>query len=308
MSNEIHQYFSELLAALRFEEAEQKKIHDNAIDIEDMADATAVTIEARTKIQLLRKNAEELQLIHNEFSSVFANEYKTSSETNESMDTFAEQVNVSAAKKTALIKKLEAAFNELIVLLKQVQRTTDVISDTGGNSQTEDFPTESEIQKFIEVAEAEESSISPLDENEPFDEPAKHEINEMLLNEQEINQMALDESVLPSENDEHFPAHQLEFVLLGKAYYSGWQEFLTELCETMILRRPYKFAGISVAPLHSASEQRVLSLDEQQITEPYTKLSNGLYVTTAGSSNEIKKRCEHILKACGYNSDVLQIS
>ena len=269
MSNEIHQYFSELLAALRIAEAEQKKIYDNAIDIEDMAEATAVTIDARTKIQLLRKNIEELQRIHDEFSSTFVNEYKVLSGTNES----------------------------------------EVISDTGSNLQTGVFPTESETQQFIETAETEESTISPLDENEPYDESAKLEIKPILLNEPEINQMTLDESVVPSENDEHITAHPREFILLGNTCsVSGWQEILSKLCEAMVLRKPYKFASISVTPTLGESEQRVLSLDEQKITEPYAKLSNGLYVTTAGSPKEIKTRCEHILKACGYNSDVLQIS
>ena len=75
----------------------------------------------------------------------------------------------------------------------------------------------------------------------------------------------------------------------------------------MVLRKPYRFAKLSVTPALGVSERRILSLDEQQITAPRTKLSNGLYVTIAGSPTEIKTRCEHILSACGYSNDVLQI-
>lgn len=358
MSNEINQYFSELLAALRVAEEEQKKIYDNAIDIEDMAEATAVTIDARTKIQLLRKSIEDLQRIHNEFSSVFTNEHKPLSKTNK----------------------------------------TEVISKTGYNSAIEDLPAESETQKSMEIVETGESKVGAyvrnklrelsqsgyklsvgeiaafqqkdwskktLNINYPFarlyDASAppqlqRHDYNgqnrywaevydfddykilfcsewyendrayfDRWLNnltipqpeeselidepaELELMQMALDESVVPAENDEHIAAYPHEFILLGKTYsVSGWQEILTKLCETMVLRKPYKFAGISIASSLAISEHQVLSLDEQHIMEPRTKLTNGLYVTTVGSPKEIKTRCECILKACGYNNDVFQI-
>lgn len=55
MPNEFNQYFSGLLTALRAAEVEQKKRYDSAIDIEDISEATAVTIDARNKIQQIRK-------------------------------------------------------------------------------------------------------------------------------------------------------------------------------------------------------------------------------------------------------------
>ena len=204
ISNEINQYFSGLLAALHNAEVEQKKIYDNAIDIENMEEATAVTFDARKKIQLLRKSIKELQHVHNEYLIVFPSEHGNISKEN---------------------------------------------PDTAPN------------KPAVAVKKDNQININPK-----------------------------------------------EFYLLGKSYsVNGWQEILVLLCEAMLLRKPYKFANISIASLTNISEQRVLSWEEQPITEQYAKLSNGLYVTTTGSPKEIKMRCEYILKACGYNSDELRI-
>lgn len=98
-----------------------------------------------------------------------------------------------------------------------------------------------------------------------------------------------------------------KLVLFGKAYsVSSWQELLRKLCEVMVLNEPYKFAYRSVKSLTGVA-QKILSLDERAITKPCMKLSNGLYITTSGSPDEIKKRCVNILEACGYSSDVFQI-
>ncbi|MDR1580490.1 MAG: hypothetical protein LBS35_09050 [Synergistaceae bacterium] len=67
-------YFNGLVAVLRTEEAEQKKRYYNAIDIEDMAEAMAVTIDARTKIQQLRKWIEDLRRIREEVTSALSDE------------------------------------------------------------------------------------------------------------------------------------------------------------------------------------------------------------------------------------------
>jgi hypothetical protein len=67
----LNQYFCGLLTALRAEEVAQIKRYVNAIDVEDMAEATAVTINARTKIQQLKKWVEELQRISGEVAELF---------------------------------------------------------------------------------------------------------------------------------------------------------------------------------------------------------------------------------------------
>jgi hypothetical protein len=74
MFNEFDSYFNGLMTVLRAAEAEQKKRYDNAIDIEDMTEAMAVIIDARTKIQQLRKWIEDLQRIREEVTSALSDE------------------------------------------------------------------------------------------------------------------------------------------------------------------------------------------------------------------------------------------
>ncbi len=96
------------------------------------------------------------------------------------------------------------------------------------------------------------------------------------------------------------------FTLLGKQYNtSSWQELLIKLCETMILKKPYKIASLGANTHVTQLDRPILSLGGQQV-ESYRKLSNGLFVDTGGSDYVIKTHCEHILSACGYSSDVLQ--
>lgn len=198
------------MTALRVTEIEQKKRYESAIDIEDMTEATAVTIDARTKIQQLRKWIEDLQRINHEVETVFP---VVPSATQESGDT-------------------------IVDIVPQPIRTVERHNDD--DSSTQNIPIKG-------------------------------------------------------------------FVLLGKPYNtSSWQELLTMLCETMVLKKPYKFAGLGTNARMTQFSRPILSLDEQQI-ESRQKLSNGLFVDTGGSDNEIKIRCEHILSACGYSSDVLQI-
>jgi len=69
VSIKIEQQIVALLDALRASEQEEKKRYNAAIDIEDMAEATAVTIDARTKIQQLRKWTEDVLTIQKEIHS-----------------------------------------------------------------------------------------------------------------------------------------------------------------------------------------------------------------------------------------------
>ena len=69
MSNEIELQINALIDALRTKEQEEKRRYDAAIDIEDMAEAKEVMLDARTKIQKLRKWAESLTSVQKEISS-----------------------------------------------------------------------------------------------------------------------------------------------------------------------------------------------------------------------------------------------
>lgn len=208
--NVVNQYFNELLTALRAVEIEQKERYDSAIDIEDMAEATAVTMDARTKIQQLRKWIEDLQRINLEFGTAFP-----------------------------VIPAATQESGGMIV---------DIIPQPTG---------------MVERDNDDDSSTKSI---------------------------ALK-----------------GFVLFGKPYNtSSWQTLLTMLCEIMVLKKPYRFVRLGVNARVEQYSQPILTLDEQQI-QSGQKLSNGFYVDTGGTENEIKIRCEHILSACGYSSDVLKI-
>jgi len=75
MTNEYTLYIEGLMNALRTAKSEEKKRYNNAIDIEDMAEATSVTIDARGKILKLRKWIEQLQSMYNEINEVYGSDY-----------------------------------------------------------------------------------------------------------------------------------------------------------------------------------------------------------------------------------------
>lgn len=71
MSEKREYCFRYLIDLLHEEEAKQKKRYDAAIDIEDMTEATAAIIDARRRIQQIRKWSEELAEFHEKFQSYF---------------------------------------------------------------------------------------------------------------------------------------------------------------------------------------------------------------------------------------------
>jgi hypothetical protein len=100
-----------------------------------------------------------------------------------------------------------------------------------------------------------------------------------------------------------------EIVLLGKSYnVSGNGELIKVLCEAMILNKPYKFARLGAGLDDAELTQLMISLDEQKISEPRFRLTNGMFTFAEGSASDIKRRCERILVECGYSADELKIS
>lgn len=71
MSNEIEQKMNALVDALRTEEQKEKRRYDDAIDIEDMTKAKEVMLDARAKIQQLRKWAESLIVLQAEITDAY---------------------------------------------------------------------------------------------------------------------------------------------------------------------------------------------------------------------------------------------
>jgi hypothetical protein len=234
MSSELNQCFRELLTFLRAEEVAQKKRYDNAIDIEDMVEATSVTIDTRTKIQQLRKWIEELQRISGEIDAFFHTMPSSLQTANETLtDVDPRLISAQATEQTSfgLAHPSSVPFEE--------QDSAGSVHATGRNALT--------------------------------------------------------------------PITIERFSLLGKRYCaSEWEELLIKLCEALVLKKPYKIASLGANASMTLFDKPVLSLYEQQIISS-KKLSNGLFIDIGGSDNEIKTRCEHILSACGYSSDALQI-
>ena len=71
MENGYTYHFEEAVNVLRAIEGEELKRYNKAIDIEDLEEATAVTVDARTKILKLRKWVESLQTINGEIVAMF---------------------------------------------------------------------------------------------------------------------------------------------------------------------------------------------------------------------------------------------
>gem|GEM_PF-2764901 len=256
MPNEFNQYFNRLLTALRAAEVQQKKRYDDAIDIEDMSEATAVTIDARNKIQQLRKWIEDLQRISNEVETTFSAVPSSTHKSDDMAADFAPQA----------IAELERQDSD----------------ENSSASQAEDLPL-------------------------PVDEKAESENDDVVGLPPIISQVELASGETTVDDDAFGPLSIEGFTLFGKQYNtSSWQELLIRLCETMVLKKPYKIASLGANAHLTQLGRPILSLNGQQI-ESYQKLSNGLFVDTGGSDHEIKTRCEHILSACGYSSDVLQI-
>lgn len=350
MQNEFDKYFSGLLNFFRVEEAEQKKRYDNAIDIEDMAEATSVTIDARNKIQQLRKWIEDIQRISQEVASAYPITLTVEQEALQEVSHVADSLPTEA---TTQRKEAESEIEEPKVGA-YVRNKLQELSQSGHRFSLDDIDAFQQKRWSKEMLNLnfpfvkEYNPSVPLHNQLSTDNGANRywaEVfdfgeNRLLFCSQwyygdrvyfdhwyesrVIPQLEKDnfiegfvESGVEQETPEGFVSSDgsdgfdivspQKFILFGKNYsVSNWQELLTKLCEAMVLMKPYKLASLSLMPVMGAGRQ-MLSLDEQQIPEPRTKLSNGFYMSNAGSPKEIKIRCELILKACGYSSDVLQI-
>ncbi|MDL2233237.1 hypothetical protein LJC63_06620 [Ruminococcaceae bacterium OttesenSCG-928-L11] len=99
-----------------------------------------------------------------------------------------------------------------------------------------------------------------------------------------------------------------EFTLFDKVYeVRNWDAVLVNVCEVMILKRPYKALSIGVKQLVQSGGAPVVWLDEFGESPEAHKLSNGLSVVKNRTSEEIISYCEHILILCGYDRSELKI-
>ena len=91
----------------------------------------------------------------------------------------------------------------------------------------------------------------------------------------EVMEILEGEEILPATDDEVFPETD-----------SG-KDLIEKTCEALIIAKPFEFLGIN---------SKHVSVDPASLEEPYVKLSNSMYVTTAGPADVI---CKEILSKCG---------
>ena len=65
------------------------------------------------------------------------------------------------------------------------------------------------------------------------------------------------------------------------------EEIIVKTCEALILVKPFKFLSMDC---------EFVSISPADLKEPYAKLSNSMYVSTAGPVDEV---CKNILSKCG---------
>lgn len=333
--------FDNLIATFRLAENEQKKRYNDAIDIEDMAEATAVTIDARTKIQQIRKFIEELSRLKNDVGNIFS-----------------ENINIG-------VNELKIEFP--VILSSEIDIITDHEETKIGvyvRSKLRDLcdigfqPTSNQVNDFVQKKWSKEN----LNLNYPFariynpslplhdqlsDENGKNRqwseifdfgeykllfCNQWYKGDREyfdnwyktlsIQESRMDveniipiqiESVesLPVKSSDHSDivegSRKIKF--LDKSYGANtWKELLIMLCELIVLHKPYVAARFGIDSSMNSEDFTLFSFDESKILNESKKLSNGLYVDVSGSDTDIKLRCEHIIGACGYNYGELQIN
>ncbi|MCL2036521.1 MAG: hypothetical protein FWG83_03940 [Oscillospiraceae bacterium] len=98
------------------------------------------------------------------------------------------------------------------------------------------------------------------------------------------------------------------FVMFGRNIeVANWGDMLAKVCEILILKNPYTVAQFDkyhdLNPLGSC----YFSYNQGEIKDVAKKLSNGLWVETNRSADDIVMLCKKILELCGYPRSELEI-
>ena len=94
-----------------------------------------------------------------------------------------------------------------------------------------------------------------------------------------------DDGILP-EADYYVPP-KVDSGVLPKAFSN--EELIAEVCETLIVEKPFKFLGMDC---------KYVGIDPASLDEPYVKLTNSMYVSTAEPADVV---CREILSKCGID-------
>lgn len=356
MANNFSQNFKELLKLFREKEEEQKKRYYDAIDIEDMDEAMAVTRDAKVKTQQLRNWIGDLERISEEIEVSFLATPASLPMQNVEVKEKSAFIQPENTKKQSSIENFEVSKNGEYVKQKMYQLSNRGFAFTDEQLyDMQDCEWSKAVLKlpypFVRIYDkskgiAEQTSINGNPEapkrywmNDRFQfgkvellicngwtsdlipyfdtwyESLEKDIHTLKCSDKTSEKQCgtdkkrLDKNVLTDveAEDMQVSLSPINFELFGKHYsVENWKDIFIELCEVMILKKPYKMANLGIREQDMLPGNSFLSLDEKQI-ETSKKLSNGFYVAINGTPEDLRKRCEYILSECGFDSNVLQI-
>ena len=107
------------------------------------------------------------------------------------------------------------------------------------------------------------------------------ECGDILLSENAEAMPAAADIAKPADCDEVLPA----FEVLPVAGGNG--ALIEKVCEALIVAKPFKFLSM---------KSKYVGIDPASLDEPHVKLSNSMYVSTAGPADVV---CREILLSCG---------
>lgn len=97
--------------------------------------------------------------------------------------------------------------------------------------------------------------------------------------------------------------------LFNKIYeIKYWNEVLVKVCEVMLLKEPYIVARFDKEDELNSDIRINFSYKESDIKFNKKRLSNGLWIETNRSANDIVRVSKKILELCGYDENILEIN
>lgn len=307
MRNEFDQYFGGLLAALRAAEVEQKKRYDGAIDIEDMAEATAVTIDARNKI---KQWVERLSDIRDEIiaDADASHTPKPSGQVifhirRQDMQSVANGIKIESGfrvlRGSYISKSVSPNMYEVVKRLRQENAKNidannhllvDIDFDNAG--QAARFVTGKQVNGIEEWRTDEGVSLKALG-------------SETISGANAVTGGNQDE--LP--NDDVFTNRKPKAVVLFGQEHSVtyWRDVLVCTCEVLFTKKPQVVRSFD-SNKNLNKKRPTFSWHREAIKQQPERLSLGLWVELNHSAQTVMRICEKMLIECGFSPEDIQVT
>ena len=99
----------------------------------------------------------------------------------------------------------------------------------------------------------------------------------------EMVEILEDEEILPTKDNGVLSVEDINISPIA----DDDDNLIEKVCEALILAKPFKFLGM---------DSKYVDIDPANLEKPYVKLTNSMYVSTAGPADEV---CKEILFKCG---------